>query len=145
MIIIDYLFGRGVSKALPYDGIRIVYSKRSGRIKQIYHNDRLFATIKPNGSMALTIYGASILIKSKAFLQNCVIVKDEAVEFVKRGRSVFCKFVEWAGKNVLPRNEVAVLDKNHNVIAVGKAVINGRFMQEFNSGIAVKVREGLLS
>lgn len=139
-IILDYEFGKGTSKALPKKGLRLHYSKKSERVKQIAHGGRLFATIKPNGAVALTIYGAKTLARSKAFLANGVTVKREAVEFVKEGRSVFCKFVESVGSHVLPGGEVVVLDSRRRVIGVGRAKIHGKYMSQFDTGVAVKVR-----
>jgi len=140
---VDYLFGRGVSRALPDKGFRLVYSRKSGRVKLVFHDDNLFATVKPNGAMALSIYGANVLAAKAKFRDNCVIVKEEAVGFVRGGKSVFCKFVTSAGKNVLPRGEVALTDEKGKVLGVGMAVMNGKFMGLFKSGVAVKVREGL--
>lgn len=140
---VDYLFGRGVSKALPKEGIRLVYSRRSGRVKLVFHGPKLFATVKPNGAMALTLHGATILARRRPFLANCVTVNGEAAQFVRSGKSVFCKFVVKAGKRVGPKSEVAVLDPSGNVIGVGKAIMRGAFMPLFKSGVAVKVREGL--
>jgi predicted RNA-binding protein (TIGR00451 family) len=140
---IDYLYGRGVSKALPRDGMRLVLSKRSGRVKLVFHETKLFATVKPNGAMALTPYGAEVLSASPAFMNSCVTVADEAAPFVRGGKSVFCKFVTRAGKNVLPRGEVAVLDSRGKVLGVGTAVLNGKFIKQFKSGVAVKVRAGI--
>lgn len=139
---VDYAFGRGVSRSLPDEGVRLVYSRKSGRVKLVFHGDKQFATIKPNGAMALSVYGARILAKSRAFLANCVTVDGDAAQFVAEGKSVFCKFVTNAGTNVYPRGEVAVLDPKGRVIGVGMAVLNGRFMGQFKSGVAVKVREG---
>jgi conserved protein with predicted RNA binding PUA domain len=140
---VDYLFGRGVSRALPKDGFRLSYSRRSGRVKLIHHDGKLFATVKPNGAMALSLYGATILAQGHTFKDNCVQVSDDAASFVRGGKSVFCKFVKWAGKNVYPRSEVAVLDGRWRVIGVGAAVLNGKHMALFKSGVAVKVRDGL--
>ncbi|HUI86200.1 MAG TPA: PUA domain-containing protein [Nitrososphaerales archaeon] len=142
-IMVDYLYGRGVSRALPKDGIRLVYSRRSGRVKLAYVGEKLFATVKPNGSMALSLHGASILVHSRRFLDNCVVVKDDAVEFVRGGKSVFCKFVAKAGANIHPKSEVVVLDRRGRVLGVGLAVMGGRFMTQFKTGVAAKVREGL--
>ncbi len=139
---VDYLFGRGVSRALPKKELRLVFSRRSGRVKLVYHGERLFATVKPNGAMALSLYGATTLSSSPAFRDNCVMVTDEAAGFVKGGKSVFCKFVTWAGKNVLPHGEVAIIDGEGTVLGVGMAVLNGKFIKQFKSGIAVKVRVG---
>ncbi len=139
---VDYLFGRGVSRALPKEKVRLVYSRRSGRVKLVFHDGSLFATVKPNGAMALSVYGADLLAKSPKFRENCVAVADEAVEFVRGGKSVFCKFVKSAGRNVLPRGEVAVVDMKGRVLGVGMAVMNGKHMGQFKSGVAVKVRVG---
>jgi conserved protein with predicted RNA binding PUA domain len=142
-IMVDYLLGKGVSRGLPKSGLRIVYSRRSGRPKLVFHDDKLFATIRPNGVMAFSLYGASTLSASPKFKENCVQVKGEAVPFVVGGMSVFCKFVRSAGDNVYPRSEVAVVDPDGRVVGVGTAVLNGRHMAGFKSGVAVKVRDGL--
>ena len=144
-IMIDYLFGRNVSRSIPKEGMRLEYSRRSGRVKLVYHNEKLFATVRPNGSMALSVYGATLLSRGAPFLKNCVTVADDAVPFVKGGRSVFCKFVTKAGSRVGPKSDVAVLDSSGRVIGVGMAVMAGPFMAQFKSGAAVKVREGLSS
>ena len=143
MLMVDYLFGRGVSRALPKEGFRFYYSRRSGRVKSIFHDEKLFATVKPNGAMALSIMGATILSKSPRFKENCVQVSDEVAMFVKGGRSVFCKFVKSAGRNIYPRSEVAIVDEEGRVIGVGMAVLNGAHMRLFKTGVAVKVRAGI--
>jgi len=140
---VDYLFGKGVSRALPEKGFRLRYSRRSGRVKLIFHDEKLFATVKPNGAMALSMYGASTLSRSPKFRENCVQISDDVVEFVRGNKSVFCKFVVRAGKNVYPKSEVAVIDGRGKVVGVGMAVLNGAFMREFKTGVAVKVRAGL--
>ena len=141
-LMFDYVFGRGVSGALPKSGLKAVYSRKSGRVKGVLHDGKVFATVKTSGAIALSVYGATHMIKSRTFLRNCVVVKDDAVEFVKEGKSVFCKYVDSAGSDVLPRSEVAVLDRGGRVIGVGRAIIAGRYMQMFYSGVAVKVRQG---
>lgn len=140
---VDYLFGKGVSRALPEEGYHVFYSRRSGRAKVIHHDGQLFATVKPNGAMALSIYGAKTLAMSPRFRENCVQVTDDAVSFVRGGKSVFCKFVKWAGENIYPKSEVVVVDGRWRVIGVGMAVLNGKVMGQFKTGAAVKVRAGL--
>ncbi len=137
---LDYEFGPGTSKALPKTGLGFVYSKRSDRLKQVIHEEKLFATIRPAGIIAPTFYGATVLIKSRAYAQNTVTVDQAAVPFVREGKSVFCKFVRKVGKHVLPYGEVAVLDPDGNVIAVGCAKVHGDYMREFKHGVAVKTR-----
>ncbi len=139
-VMLDYEFGVGTSRALPKTGLAFVYSKRSDRLKQVVHEGRLFATVRPNGVISPTHYGASLLMRSKAYAQNSVVVDEAAVKFVSEGRSVFCKFVKSVGKHVLPAGEVAVLDPAGMVIAVGSARIHGDFMRQFRHGVAVKTR-----
>lgn len=142
-IMVDYLFGKGVSKTLPREGFRLYYSRRSGRVKSVFYDGKLFATVKPNGAMALSIVGATILSKSPKFRHNCVRISDDVTEFVRGGRSVFCKFVVSAGSNIYPKSEVAILDGKGKVIGVGMAVLNGKVMTQFKTGVAVKVRAGI--
>ena len=139
-VMVDYLFGRGVSRALPKKGFRLFFSRRSGRVKLIQHEGKIFATVKPNGAFALSVYGAQMLAKSARFGRNCVQVSDGVVDFVKGGKSVFCKFVEKAGENVHPKSEVAITDGGGRVIGVGTAVLNGNVMRQLTSGVAVKDR-----
>jgi conserved protein with predicted RNA binding PUA domain len=141
-MMLDYLFGKGVSRALPKETLRVAYSRRSGRVKLIFHDGELLSTVKPNGAMALTLYGADLLSKSRSFKQNYVTVSDDAVEFVRGGKSVFCKFVESAGKNVTPGAEVVVTDRKGRILGVGTAVMKGEYMRGFKSGAAVKIRTG---
>lgn len=139
-IMLDYEFGVGTGGALPKTGLKFVYSKKTDRLKQVFHGDTLFATIRPNGTISPTYYGATILIKSKAYAENSVVVEQDAVEFVSQGRSVFCRFVTRVGKHVLPSGEVVVLDPGGKVIAVGSAKVHGDFMRQFKHGVAVKTR-----
>ncbi len=132
---VDYLFGKGVSKALPREGFRLYYSRRSGRVKSVFNDGKLFATVKPNGAMALSIVGATILSKSPKFRHNCVRISDDVTEFVRGGRSVFCKFVVSAGSNIYPKSEVAILDGKGKVIGVGMAVLNGKVMTQFTTSL----------
>ena len=83
---------------------------------------------------------AGQLASSRAFMQNSVTVRDDAAQFVRNGKSVFCKFVTRTGRHVLPGGEVVVLDESGLPIAVGRAKLPGAFMREFKAGVAVKVR-----
>jgi predicted RNA-binding protein (TIGR00451 family) len=139
-IMLDYEFGAGTSKALPRRDLEFFYSRKSDRLKQVNHAGRLFAVIRPNGAIALSIYSAKLLSKSAKFLENSVTVSDDAAEFILKGKSVFCKFVVKVGRHVLPGGEVVVLDRHGTPIGLGKAKIPGEYMREFKAGVAVKVR-----
>jgi 7-cyano-7-deazaguanine tRNA-ribosyltransferase len=70
-----------------------------------------------------------------------VVIKDDAVPFIKEGKSVFAKFVEDCDEEIRPLDEVLIVDKNDEFIAIGRALLNKEEMLAFDKGVAVKVRE----
>jgi uncharacterized protein with predicted RNA binding PUA domain len=138
---IDALFGPGVSKLLPKD-IEITFSKKTGRIREVYWNKKLLCTLRIDGGLAITTHFAQILLKSKKFHENCIEIDEDSKPFVQDGKSVFCKHVTWAGKKILIGAEVPVLYQD-KVIAVGRAVVNSEMMISLKRGVAVRVRDSL--
>jgi uncharacterized protein with predicted RNA binding PUA domain len=112
-------------------------------MKNVLLDDKLMATFRPDGGLALTIDGAELLLKNPKFAENCVVVKDEAKDFISMGRSVFAKHVVICGERVKPKSEVVIIDVNGNLIAVGRALLSAKMMKQFKSGVAVKVRKGI--
>ena len=141
---IDALFGKGVSDVLPNE-LSFTYSRKTGRIKSFGINDQLVGTLRSDGGIALTIFGASILLKSSNFKQNCIIPNNGALPFVSEGRSLFCKHVEWFGSNINIGSEVVVIDKKGEVVAVGKSVLSQSQLHGRIGDVAVNVREGIKS
>jgi uncharacterized protein with predicted RNA binding PUA domain len=140
---VDALFGNGVSKNLPKN-LDITFSRKNGRIREVYHDGQLLCTLRIDGGLAISPYFAQILLKNKKFKQNCVEIDDDSRPFVADGKSVFCKHVVWAGKNILIGADVPVLHQD-KVIAVGRAIVNPKMMMELKRGVAVKVRDSLKS
>ena len=140
---IDALFGSGVSKQLPKT-IDIIFSKKTGRIRSVYHEGKLLCTLRIDGGLAISPYFAQVLLKSKKFKDNCIEVNDDAAPFVQEGRSVFAKHVTWCGKNVQISADTPILYKD-KIIAVGKAVLSSEMIKGLERGVAVKVRDSLKS
>ena len=140
---LDALFGNGVSKNLPKN-IEMTFSRKNGRIRTVYHKGKLLCTLRIDGGLAISPYFAQILLKSKAFKENCIEINKDAAPFVMEGRSVFCKHVVWCGKKVRISADTPVLFKN-KVIAVGKAVLSCEMILDFDRGVAIKVRDSLKS
>ncbi|CDI06404.1 PUA domain-containing protein [Candidatus Nitrosotenuis uzonensis] len=138
---IDALFGSGVSKSLPKE-LEIKFSRKNGRIKEVYCKNKLLCTLRIDGGLAITPHFAQILLKRKKFKENCVEIDEESKPFVQDGKSVFCKHVRWAGKNILVGTDVPVLFDN-KVIAVGRAVVNHQMMMDLERGVAVRIRDTL--
>ena len=140
---IDALFGTGVSRYLPKK-IMITYSKKTGRIQHVFQNEKLLCTLRIDGGLAITLYFAQLLLKSKKFRENCLEIDEDSKPFVEKGSSVFCKHVLWCGENILIGADVPVLYKN-TIIAVGRAVLSSRMIKNLKRGVAVKIRNSLKS
>ncbi len=140
---IDALFGQGTSKHLPKH-IEIIFSKRTGRIREVYHKQKLLFTLRIDGGLAISPYFAQILMKNKKFRENCIEIDKESKPFVENGRSVFCGHIVRCGKNIRIQSEVPVLYKK-KVIAVGKAILSSSMMKGQTIGVAIKIRDSLKS
>ena len=149
---IDFLFGKEISSILP-PNIEIEYSKKTGKIKNFSLNGKLIGTFRTDGGIALTIHGSELFLQNKNFFRNCIFPIEDVVPFVSEGRSLFAKHVLKCGENVKIGSEVAILNSNQNVIAVGRALLPYYFFCNKNNknnssmikGVAVKIREGIKS
>jgi len=141
--IADYQLGPGCGEALFPEGVDIIHSKNTGRIRHIYLGGTLLASFRPtDGLFALTVAGAERLASNMDALGFTVTVTDEAAEFVAQGRNAFAKHVIDAGDEVRPGGEVVVLDSSRKVLAVGRALLVKEEMLAFRVGVAVRVRRG---
>ncbi len=142
--IADYQFGKGVGEILFPDNVKIVFSKRTGRIRHIYSGSELLSTLRPrDGLLSLTIAGAKRLLIGMKPLRLWVKVQREVGSFIARGRNVFAKHVVDADENIRPQEETIVIDEDGKILAVGKALLTGKEMKLFSRGVAVHVRRGV--
>lgn len=140
----DYQFGKGAGKALFSRNVKIAFSKRTGRIRHIFLNNRLIATLRPkDGYFSLTIEGARRLVAKMEPLKNWVKVNNEAASFVAKGRNLFAKHVIDADEEIRPNEETIIIDSENRLLAVGKALLTGKEMVRFKHGVAVRVRKGI--
>jgi len=141
--IADYQLGKGTGKALFPDKVNIVLSINTGRIRHIYLDHYLLATLRPtDGMFSLTLAGAKRLIKGVKSPRLWVKVQKDIESFIAQGKSVFAKHVVDADEEIRPQEEVIIIGENNRVLAVGKAVLTGKEMKAFKHGVAVKVRRG---
>jgi len=140
----DYQLGKGAGEALFPDRVSIVFSRRTGRIRHVYLQRKLLATLRPtDGMFSLTVVGAERLLRGVKSPRLWVRVQRDAEPFIAKGKSVFAKHVVDADDEIRPQEEVIVTGENNRVLAVGKAVLTGREMKAFKHGVAVKVRRGV--
>lgn len=140
----DYQFGAGCGEALIPDNVVVIRSRKTGKVKGIYHKGRLLATLRPSdGYLALSVDGARLLVKTLNPPRYRIVVQDDVLDFIKQGRNLFSKHVVSADPKIRPGEEVLITDFRDRVIAVGRATLNGTEMKRFKKGLAAKVRKGI--
>ncbi len=134
----DYLFGKGAGNVL-FDGCEAEIA-RTGRIRRIRFKGRVIATLRASdGFLILTPEGAKRLL-SLPFPKNRVVVKKDAEEFIRAGKSVFVKFVEDCDREIVPKQEVVVVNEKDEFLATGTTILSSDEMHSFTKGMAVRTR-----
>lgn len=139
----DYQFGAGCGEELFPETVRVVKSRKTGKVKGIYLGDELLATLKPSdGFLAMSTPGGVRLARALPPPRYRVVVIDDVLEFIKEGRNLFAKHVLASDPEIRPGEEVLITDSKDRVIAVGRAALSGEEMKRFKIGLAVKTRRG---
>lgn len=136
----DVQFGQESGKALFGENIKIDISKNTGRIRTVRKNGEIIATMRAHdGYLALTMEGAKIIKELHKGIKNRVRVTEDSAKFNALGKSVFYQFIKECDPQIIPYNDVLVVDPQDNLVAVGRALASGREMREYKKGIAVTI------
>jgi archaeosine synthase len=122
-----YQFGPGGETLIP-DDIHV-----KGRFhKRLFHDSEQIATlIMESGLYSLNLQGGRLLSEIGSKWVN--------IEFELKTNTLFAPGVLDADPNIVPRDEVVILNKGE-VVGVGKAVLSGEEMVKASQGVAVRVR-----
>ena len=137
---INYLFDINIKNQINKNDIEYEISAKTKRIKYIYVKKELFATVRTNGTYALTVYGSQLILDNDKERKNCVIINNDIREYIEKSGSVFAKHVLNVGENIFPESEAIIIDEKHNLIVVGKSILSQEIMKKINKGVAVKIR-----
>ncbi len=141
----SFQFGKSIGDVLFPDFVEVVRSSKTKRIKLIYCRDELLATLRPtDGHLSLSLAGARRILRRVKNPPSIVVVRSDVSSFIKKGGNVFAKHVVKADDEIRPQDEVIVVDQKGNLLAVGRAMLSGEEILSFKSGVAVRVRRGLL-
>ena len=139
----DYQFGRGAGAALfPTGDALSVRRSASGRVRQVVAPDGRLVSTGADGRFTLGFAGGRRLARALDSPTCRVVVGDESEPFVRDGKNVFAKFVAAVDPDVRPGDEVLVVHDRGELLAVGRAELAASAMGDFETGMAVKVREG---
>jgi len=138
-----YQFGAGAGGVLfPPGGELSLTRSSSGRPRQVHAPRGRVATYGTDGRLRLGLEGGRRLSEEWSGTAYSVVVGDESVPHVRVERNAFAKFVREADSVIRPRDEVVVEHPEEGVLAVGRAELSGSGMLDFETGVAVFVREG---
>jgi len=140
----DYQFGHGGGQALFPDLEELsVRHSSSGRPRQVDATGDRLVSYGTDGRFTLGIAGGRRLHRAFDAPRQRVVVGDESEPYVREGRNGFAKFVDEADPAIRPGDEILVVHENGTLLAVGRAELSGDGMCEFETGMAVKVREAI--
>jgi uncharacterized protein with predicted RNA binding PUA domain len=139
----DYQFGKGVGIKLFPDGVKISFSKATGRIRYVNLGGERLATLRPtDGLLSISVSAARFLAENSRSARCFVTVRGDVAKFIAEGGDVFAVHVVKVDDAVRAKDEVVVVDGDNRVLAVGRALLSGLEMRAFKTGVAVKVRHG---
>ncbi len=140
----DWQFGLGAGAALTDGKLTAERSRKTGKMRTAaLDGEHVLSLRAGDGLFTLKVAGARILHAALPAPANRVVVDDDSVAFNRDGKSVFSKFVLGADPGLRPGDECLVVDRHDNLVAVGRALLNAEEMADFQTGTAVKVREGI--
>ena len=141
--IADYQFGAGAGAVLfPPDDAIDIHRSSSGRPRQVIADGERLVSYGVDGRFTLGLAGGRRLVAAFDHPRCRVVVGDDSEPFVRDGKNAFAKFVQAVDPEIRPGDEVAVVHERGDLLAVGRAELSADAMADFDSGMAVKVREG---
>ncbi|MFB6280545.1 MAG: PUA domain-containing protein [Haloferacaceae archaeon] len=143
-VVADYQFraGAGTSLFPPEEDLDISRST-GGRPRQVHADGGRLVSFGTDGRFTLGAAGGDRLRAALAPPACRVVVGAESEPHVRGGANAFAKFVRGVDPAVRPRDEVLVVNGADDLLAVGTATLGADAMDDFETGMAVDVREGV--
>lgn len=131
-----YWLGKDI---IPED-VKIEKSRNTGRIRRIKHQGDLFAVVRSNDFMLLLHKAALNLHRETEYPEHRIVMNQEAEEFVKKGKSVFNKFVEDLDPKLKPGEPVIMVNEEDELLAAGETYLSSLEIKDFQRGEAAENR-----
>lgn len=139
--IADYQFGHSAGVTL-FAGDPEVHHTATGRPEQVLVGGERLVTYGVDGRFTLGLAGGERLRAAFAAPRARVVVGEESAPFVREGKNAFAKFVTAVDPAVRPGDEVCIVGPDDDLFGVGRAELAADAMADFETGVAVKTREG---
>jgi predicted RNA-binding protein (TIGR00451 family) len=140
--LMDYQFGKDAG-ALITEKARIKKSRATERIRWIYEGKEMIASVRASDHLIIPHEKLALQLKEKFVYPRLRVVMtddEDAVKFVKEGKSVMCKYVKEVDPELRCGDECIVVDGKDNFIRTGTLALSPKEVLDFQRGAAVKVR-----
>ena len=140
--LMDYQFGQGAGTLIT-EKVRIKKSRTTRRIRWMYEGKEMIASVRASDHFIIPHEKLAIRLKEKFESPKLRVIMtgdEDAVKFVREGRSVMCKYVRDVDENLRCGDECIVVDVNDNFVRTGTLALSPREIKDFKRGAAVRVR-----
>ena len=138
-----YQFGLEATDALFRGTIELRKSKKTGKIRNVISDGEHVLSMRAgDGFYTLRLEGAKRILAAVPAPHMRMAVTDDSVPFVSNGRNAMCQFTTACDENLVPMDEVIVVDKDDNAVATGRMLLVANEIFSMKKGIAVKIRSG---
>lgn len=138
-----YQFGIDAADALFRGRIELRKSKKTGKIRNVISDGEHVLSMRAgDGLYSLRIEGAKRIVAAVPAPRLRMKVSEDSVPFVSQGRNAMCQFTLDCDKELVPMDEVIIVDGNDNAVATGKMLLVADEIFNMKKGIAVKIRTG---
>jgi 7-cyano-7-deazaguanine tRNA-ribosyltransferase len=139
----DWQFGKGAGAALTTGEMKCERSRKTHKMRTVYLDGEHILSLRAGDALwTLKPAGAKLLHAALPAPAMRVVAEPDSVPFNRDGKSLFSKFVADCDLELRPGDECLVVDGTDTLVAVGKALLCAEEMADFQTGMAVKVRDG---
>ena len=136
--LLEWRYGRSAGERLA-SGLTTERSRRTGRLRAMLRDRHPMFVVGTDGVPRPTFRGGTLLHEAMPTGRERVVVHEEAVPFVREGRSLFSSFVLGADPALVPGSTALLVDASDALIAVGRLVLAPHEMARMRRGVAVRV------
>ena len=142
--ILDYQFSDNIDQIFTNGENELITSRKTKRLRNLLLDGEHVASLSHRrGLFVLQKKGAELIHKNTKFPKFRVVVNAETAEFNRKGKSVFCKFVEDIDSKLKCMDECIVVTPNDDLVAFGKLIVSPNELGLGQQGMAVRIRGGI--
>ncbi|MGA7649365.1 MAG: tRNA guanosine(15) transglycosylase TgtA, partial [Thermoplasmata archaeon] len=136
--LLEWRYGLAVAPRVA-EGLRAERSRRTGRLRAMVRDGQPEFVVGTDGVPRPTFRGATRLHALLPPGRERVVVHQDAVPFVRDGRSLFSTFAVQADPTLVPGASALLVDPNDSFLAAGRLLLAPHEMARLPRGVAVRV------